>query len=381
MFSGSIGEEQDNAMQRRILLRKQRDEERRIRLLNARERVMGVDVNALQQQINEKNAAKAAENAANALYASTNVAIKNVLEEENLRVQEEQILRKMELQSAWDIQMANKEYTLTHRLNNPNELKNEGPARSGDYDPRCGPSSMQIFAGEDLRKGDRIKMQQMQMQDWTEQQKHERAQKKQEEKDDDMSYHNYMSKVDALRQEMEKKEAEDKMQQEVLIAQENASLQQQRSERDADYRSMQKQLDLETSNYMNNNPMLLERRDQAKSRFPGRVRRDHWKGMTVNQLREIQMENEKIIEANKQRRAEEKRMAQYEGKLSDSIVDVLQQQYDNEQQAAAERRLRYSQDLLVQAREKKMRDKLSNEQLNTNKIGDGFFNRFGASCR
>lgn len=381
MFSGSIGEEQDNAMQRRILLRKQRDEERRIRLLNARERVMGVDVNALQQQINEKNAAKAAENAANALYASTNVAIKNVLEEENLRVQEEQILRKMELQSAWDIQMANKEYTLTHRLNNPNELKNEGPARSGDYDPRCGPSSMQIFAGEDLRKGDRIKMQQMQMQDWTEQQKHERAQKKQEEKDEDMSYHNYMSKVDALRQEMEKKEAEDKMQQEVLIAQENASLQQQRSERDADYRSMQKQLDLETSNYMNNNPMLLERRDQAKSRFPGRVRRDHWKGMTVNQLREIQMENEKIIEANKQRRAEEKRMAQYEGKLSDSIVDVLQQQYDNEQQAAAERRLRYSQDLLVQAREKKMRDKLSNEQLNTNKIGDGFFNRFGASCR
>lgn len=381
MFSGSIGEEQDNAMQRRILLRKQRDEERRIRLLNARERVMGVDVNALQQQINEKNAAKAAENAANALYASTNVAIKNVLEEENLRVQEEQILRKMELQSAWDIQMANKEYTLTHRLNNPNELKNEGPARSGDYDPRCGPSSMQIFAGEDLRKGDRIKMQQMQMQDWTEQQRHERAQKKQEEKDEDMSYHNYMSKVDALRQEMEKKEAEDKMQQEVLIAQENASLQQQRSERDADYRNMQKQLDLETSNYMNNNPMLLERRDQAKSRFPGRVRRDHWKGMTVNQLREIQMENEKIIEANKQRRAEEKRMAQYEGKLSDSIVDVLQQQYDNEQQAAAERRLRYSQDLLVQAREKKMRDKLSNEQLNTNKIGDGFFNRFGASCR
>ena len=148
MFSGSIGEEQDNAMQRRILLRKQRDEERRIRLLNARERVMGVDLNVLQQQIDEKKAAKAAEKAADALYASTNVAIKNVLEEENLRVQEEQFLRKMELQSAWDIQMANKEYTLTHRLNNPNELKNEGPARSGDYDPRCGPSSMQIFAGE-----------------------------------------------------------------------------------------------------------------------------------------------------------------------------------------------------------------------------------------
>ena len=150
MFGGSIGEEQDNAMQRRILLRRQRDEERRIRLLNARQRVMGLDHNGLQQQIEERKAAKAAEEAADALYASTNVAIKNVLEEEHLRLQEEQFLRKMELQNAWDIQLANKQYTLTHRLNNPNELKNEGPARSGDYDPKCGPSSMQMFAGEGM---------------------------------------------------------------------------------------------------------------------------------------------------------------------------------------------------------------------------------------
>ena len=221
----------------------------------------------------------------------------------------------------------------------------------------------------------------MQMQDWTEQQKNERAQKRKEEKDEDMAYHSYMTKVDTLRQEMEKKEAEDKVQQEVLVAQENAMLQQQRAERDAEYKKMEKRLDLETSNYLNSNPMLLERRDQAKSRFPGRVRRDHWKGMTVNQLRDIQIENEKIIQANKQRRAEEKATAQYEGKLSDSIVDVLQQQYDSEQQAAAERRIRYSQDLLVQAREKKIRDKKLNEQLNTNKVGDGFFNRFGANCR
>ena len=60
-------------MQRRILLRRQRDEERRIRLLNARQRVMGLDHNALQQQIEEKKAVKAAEKAADALYASTNV--------------------------------------------------------------------------------------------------------------------------------------------------------------------------------------------------------------------------------------------------------------------------------------------------------------------
>ena len=34
-----------------------------------------------------------------------------------------------------------------------------------------------MFSGEDLQKGDRIKMQQMQMRDWTEQQKAEKAAK------------------------------------------------------------------------------------------------------------------------------------------------------------------------------------------------------------
>eukprot|EP00944_MAST-04C_sp_MAST-4C-sp1_P014065 g14065.t1 len=381
MFSGSLGEEQDNAMQRRILLRRQRDEERRIRLLNAKQRVMGRDTAALEKQIEEKKAARAAEKSAEALYNSTNAAIRNVLEEENLRVKEEEVLRSMELQNAWDIQLATKEYTLTHRLNDPNELKNEGPARQGDYDPRCGPSSMQMFSGEDLRKGDRIKMQQMQMRDWTEQQKAERASKKQADADEAKSYFNYMKQVEGLRNEMEKKEAEEKMQQEILLAQENANLRDQRAQRDLEYKQMQRNLDQETANYTLNNPMLLERRDQAKSRFPGRVRRDHWKGMTVNQLKDIQMENERIIAENKARRAEEKRIGQLEGKLSDGIVDVLQQQYDNEQQAAAERRIRLQQDLLVQAREKKMRDKILNEQLNTNKIGDGFFNRFGQNCR
>ena len=46
-----------------------------------------------------EKAAQAAERSAEALYSSTNAAIKNVLEEENLRVKEQEILRNMELQN------------------------------------------------------------------------------------------------------------------------------------------------------------------------------------------------------------------------------------------------------------------------------------------
>lgn len=36
-------------------------------------------------------------------------------------------------------------------LNRPDAKKLDLPARVGDDDPRCGPASLQVFAGEDLQ--------------------------------------------------------------------------------------------------------------------------------------------------------------------------------------------------------------------------------------
>ena len=79
--------------------------------------------------------------------------------------------------------------------------------------------------------------------------------------------------------------------------------------------------------------------------------------------------------------AETQAQAAREANLSNTIVDVLQQQHNKEAELAAERRLAYSQELLVQAREKKKRDEEQRKVLATNQITDGFFNRFGANCR
>ena len=103
---------------------------------------------------------------------------------------------------------------------------------------------------------------------------------------------------------------------------------------DLEYKQMQRNLDQETANYTLNNPCFSK--DGIKKPISWSCPPRPQKGMTVNQLKDIQMENEKIV-AETKLDAEEKRITlQLEGKLSDSIVDVLQQQYDNEQQAAAE---------------------------------------------
>ena len=380
-FAGAVGEEQEQAAQRRILARRQRDEERRIRLLNARERLMGVDTASFEQMIREKEAKKAAEKSADKLYANTNQAIRNILEEEHMRVEEEKAARHLETQAAWDVQMENKEHTITFELNDPNRFKKDQPARVGDFDPRCGASSMQIFGGEDLRKGDRVKMQQMQLSDWTAQQLNEKNAQRVAQKEEEMKYAEYLAQIEQVREDLEKAELERKEEMKIEQRVSNDQLSSMRAQQRNAEREARLALEKRNTETVMNDRMLRETRDQGASRIPGRIRPDHWKGMTTTQLAEIQQIQQQQILEKRARVEAERKLTRAEASVSDSVVDILQHQYDAEQARVAEERLRYSQELLVQARQKKARDAEQRELLGSNKITDGFFNRFGSSCR
>ena len=47
----------------------------------------------------------------------------------------------------------------TADLNDKTALRRAKPARDGDFDPRLGPASAQVFEGEDLMAGERTRMQ------------------------------------------------------------------------------------------------------------------------------------------------------------------------------------------------------------------------------
>jgi hypothetical protein len=53
-----------------------------------------------------------------------------------------------------------------------------------DDDPRCGPSSIQKFDGEDLKRQERIREQQMQMKVWTALAKQEALKRREEQLSD-----------------------------------------------------------------------------------------------------------------------------------------------------------------------------------------------------
>ena len=94
---------------------------------------------------------------------------------------------------------------------------------------------------------------------------------------------------------MHQMEVEQRMADNFKTAQTNAELVMMRElERKAEAERVQ-QMNLIHSQNIQNDPMLREARNQAESVVPGRVRRDHWKGMTVSQLQEIQQQNYQVM--------------------------------------------------------------------------------------
>ncbi len=68
-----------------------------------------------------------------------------------------------------------KEESDTWDLNDPKRIPKTLPARIGDDDPRLGPCSAQVFAGEDLLFAERKALQQAQNRAWVKQVSDERA--------------------------------------------------------------------------------------------------------------------------------------------------------------------------------------------------------------
>jgi hypothetical protein len=67
-------------------------------------------------------------------------------------------------------------------LNDPKRVLKTAPARVGDDDPRLGLASAQVFAGEDVMRAERVKLQQAQMRSWVAQVHGERVAAKEAER-------------------------------------------------------------------------------------------------------------------------------------------------------------------------------------------------------
>lgn len=181
------------------LFMKQRSE----RLKDPKVRQMGVDRQALDEQVREREALRRLEKDRNDYFDRQALLMDRhacALQQEvnNVRAGRErdvadyrETFQRSELRREWD-------------LNDPRAKAKELPARVGDEDPRNGASSLQRFEGEDLDARARRAAQQLQQHSWAQQQVEEKLAKKWMEQEADRTYYDRNEETNRRTYEVER---------------------------------------------------------------------------------------------------------------------------------------------------------------------------------
>jgi hypothetical protein len=173
-------------------------------------------------------------------------------------------------------------------LNRPDALLIDRPARQGDDDPRCGMSSMQTFAGEDLSAGGRSSAQKAQCMESWEQQALEKAAAAERERQLVASSDLLTRHCDKLQRAARKQEEDARRDSNKTTLSENMRLVAARkaaAEAEAEWECLMNSHEIESALA---STLLSEDPSQAVSSLSaGRVRKDHWKGMSSSERQAI----------------------------------------------------------------------------------------------
>jgi hypothetical protein len=163
---------EDRQIQRAVSMR-ERMANRKPVILDPRERKIGIDLQTINMQVEERRRREAREKARADAFDHQTLEQQRLLLEgmEHERQQRRQIAEDDDrFRMSQQKPCQGREYDIWRR----DLLKISQPARLGDEDPRLGISAGQIFQGEDLRISERLSWQAQQRQEWHDEQLREK---------------------------------------------------------------------------------------------------------------------------------------------------------------------------------------------------------------
>jgi len=180
-------------------------EDQRIKGLSAKERLIGLDVQTLNEQVDQKRADKADNDFEESEWAEQSKFV--VRHMDALEVEQDRVRRELEAEArSFSLQNLSKEQRREYALSDPDGLKKSELTRTGDHDERLGIASVQIMSGEDLLQRERQKQQHKQQRSWIEQQIYEKQCQKAEEAREEAEYVDNVNHVVHLRKVIEHEE-------------------------------------------------------------------------------------------------------------------------------------------------------------------------------
>lgn len=295
--------------------RRNREMQRQSRIFNARVRTIGIDLQALNEQVNDRTRREVEEQRRHEAFAA------DMKRNDKISV----LLQRRQEHDIHELNKAVNEFRVLHQqadsrrefdLNDPDALRKDKPARVSDDDPRCGVSSLQKFVGEDLNGKARQKLQQEQAREWIKQQTNELDQAKANQKYADHLFELKAREMDQRACELAQAEADCRRAINMATKDMNNALARERqAKEDAEKQQEQDDNFTEISNHVFGD-MLTENPDMAQSAFgPHRVITDRWKGMSPAQLAEIRRIQQAQIEEKERLRQQEKQQEEEYNRL------------------------------------------------------------------
>ncbi|KAJ7317458.1 hypothetical protein JRQ81_003620 [Phrynocephalus forsythii] len=315
-----------------IEARRNREKQRQSRIFNTRYRTMGVDVEGLKSQVEERKWRENSEKQRDEAFDADRVQCDKIAQ----MLEEEERLRKKQLHQAVVEFWGREQQPSTRRewdIHDPEAVRKGIPARVSDDDARCGPCSMQRFAGEDLNAPARHKLQKGQTKHILEEQRTERERRLADQRYADTLDDKKRIELDLRTLELAQLEEDCRRAKAMAIADFNRAQAAEVAEQQR--RAQQREQDdndAEIHNHLTSN-FLTENPDVAKSAMgPQRVIVSQWKGMSPAEVEAVLKtqeeqckENQRMREAEHQREAEWDRQAE----LAARAAMVMERQEQN----------------------------------------------------
>jgi len=361
--------------------RRMLDKERLNRIKDPKTRTMGIDANALADQVAEKQAAKQGEKLRDLAYDNERLLLDQqlaFLEQERLRA---------ERQKNADVAQFTKEYqgrdkSREYELSRKDGLKIDEPARTGDDDPKLSVSGVQQFLGEDLSYAHRIKMQQLEQRTWNDEQIAAKNAARANDGDLDHTYAERAMEIDSIKTQLEATAAAARKAQNVAVAE--YQLAQAAAKRERERADQIANLQDNVEEIQNNlaGDLLTENPDVGRSYIaPNRLRPDHYKGMPPEQQQAILLEQE----AQRQLKAEAKAQGKAEQAQADAYAETMRKMacYTEAEIAAsrAEMRTRVMEENLALAGTQSSSKAFLLANVYKNSVDPSFFDQFGQTSR
>lgn len=359
--------------------RRRAEEERKRRFFDAKQRILGIDCNELDRQVQEKEKIR-----------QSNLEQERIAEEEMRKNLEVAAAREMEIndqkrQAEIELNNFRKQQQQPrdgndYDLNDP-EIIRDYPARVGDDDPRLSKSGGQLFIGEDLLHEKRVREQKVLQRQWLDQQIAEKKNIEMNQKKADMKIARSMSHHDFYTVEKTEKMMSDKRDIQRQIREYNQALASQKRENDKKKRDMEQKDNLaEIYNFLSSD-LLKEHQPKGSSLGAHRIIPYAYKNMTEEQIEKIKQDEEFVREdmERKQMQADEDR------EHWDKVTDENHRQMTLKERELS-RNIRF---MNVKVREEN--EELAKEQkqkvehfervINTNPPTDEYFQQFNTTSR